>query len=377
MHFTDYPSFHSAFVGFAQYARRNGLSIGLQECIDSAILALEGIWLDRTLFKYGLSSLFCQSTEDLTLFDQLFQRFWMPRGSRITDKTRFKNKSNLIKQSQATVVMLGQGKSKKEVVTEEAKTTSGASRGEQLRYLDFSVLSQIQMEELDELIIRLLKEMKFRLKRRRKRATSGILHLQKTIRKSIQRGGALLDLAYQEKQKDRYRLLVLLDVSGSMDKYSFYLLRFLWALRSEFKHVEVFVFSTQLMRITDFLIKNRLDLVMNYIGKYVTHWSSGTKIGESFKQFNQRYAKRYLNGKTLTIILSDGLETGDVDEMHAELKKIKMRSKGLVWLNPLKGMSSYQPIQKGMSKALPLVDQFQSAHNLNSLLELEKILHHA
>ena len=104
------------------------------------------------------------------------------------------------------------------------------------------------------------------------------------------------------------------------------------------------------------------------------NWSSGTKIGECLLKFNELYAKRILNGKSMTIILSDGLDTGDTNQLAMQLKKIRMRTNRLVWLNPLKGMEGYEPIAKGMKAALPEVDTFRSAHNLDSLLELEKIL---
>ena len=166
----------------------------------------------------------------------------------------------------------------------------------------------------------------------------------------------------------------MLDVSGSMDKYSFYLLKFLWALKSNFTNIEVFAFSTILMRITDYVSDKEMAVALQMVSHYAKHWSSGTKIGECLMDFNDNYAKRYLNGKTMTIILSDGLDTGEPEVLETAIKQIKLRSKKLIWLNPLKGMKGYEPIQEGIKTVLPSLNHFGSAHNFNSLLELEKLL---
>ena len=172
----------------------------------------------------------------------------------------------------------------------------------------------------------------------------------------------------------KQRLIILLDVSGSMDKYSFFLLRFVVALRSHFEKIEAFIFSTKLVRITDYLHSKNLELTLSLLSQKADNWSSGTKIGECFKIFNAQYAKRVLNGHSTTIVLSDGLDTGGPELLAAELKKVKLRTRQLIWLNPLKGMQGYEPIQKGMSAALPEIDVFRPAHNLDSILELEKFL---
>ena len=158
------------------------------------------------------------------------------------------------------------------------------------------------------------------------------------------------------------------------DKYSFFLLRFIWALRSHFEQVEAFIFSTDLVRITEFLDHKDLENTLKVLTASVHNWSSGTQIGGCLKTFNDQYAKRVLSGKSTTIVLSDGLDTGEPGLLTTELNKIKRRTRRLIWLNPLKGMQGYEPTAKGMSAALPELDVFQSAHNLDSLLELEKYL---
>ena len=113
------------------------------------------------------------------------------------------------------------------------------------------------------------------------------------------------------------------------------------------------------------------------VSQHAKHWSSGTKIGECLTDFNDNYAKRYLNGKTMTIVLSDGLDTGEPAILDAAMQQIKLRTKKLIWLNPLKGMRGYEPIQMGMKAALPSLNHFGSAHNFESLLTIEKLLQDA
>ena len=374
MHYSQYNSFSSAFTGFTEVLRNAGFQAGLQSSKESVITALEGLWLDKDIFEYGLTAIFCTSEEEVEAFKVIFKRFWRRKGTRISDTRTYKNKKTVTKKGKSIAVMMGVGDNDQAQVKEEARNTSGANVAETIRSTDFSKLNAMQNDLLDELSEKLLKEMSMRLKRKKKKAKKGSIDIANSIRQNIQKGGNIFDLAMKNRKKDKYRLVILLDVSGSMDKYSFYLLKFIWTLRSHFKQIEAFAFSTKLMRITEYLGDQHMATSLALISRNVTHWSSGTQIGKCLDDFNERYAKKYLNGKTMTIILSDGLDTGEPEVLSNAIKRIKLKSKRLIWLNPLKGMEGYQPIQRGMAAALPTLDKFQSAHNLNSLLELENIL---
>lgn len=377
-HYTDYPSFTAAFVGFAQLAREQQLPVGIQDTQEAIVAALHDLWLDRQLFEYALRPIFCNDQDDYATFALLFNRFWREKGSRVRQKTDYKNQKKVQLAAKNIAVMLGIGDGQDVLTeTEEAKTTSGANAIEMVKKTDFSQLTRQQSDLLDELSEQLIREMSLRLKRKRKKAKKGRIDLANSLRKNLQYGGNLIKLEKKHPKKEKYRLLVLLDVSGSMDKYSFYLLKFLWALRAHFKEFEAFTFSTQLVRITDLLNENELTGALQAISSNVHHWSGGTKIGACLQQFIEQYSKRFLNGKTITIIMSDGLDTGAPEVLEAAAAQLKLRSKQLVWLNPLKGMEGYQPVQQGMQAALPAVSHFSSAHNLNSLLQLEKILSNA
>lgn len=376
-HYTDYQSFSEALVGFVQLARQEGFTTGIQCTKDTIVASLHQLWLDKDIFEYALAALFCKEEEERQVFSNLYKKYWRQKGTVIKDKTTHKNKHNLSVRKASTAVMLGTGSSELNESGEESKTTSGANTDETTKHTDFSLLTEQQALELDKLSEKLVREMSLRIKRKRKKSKKGTISISESIRRNIQNGGTIINLERRFKKKDKFRLLILLDVSGSMDKYSFYLLKFMWSLRSHFRQVEVFTFSTKLIRITDFISEKNMDLALSLVSYNARHWSSGTKIGESLQNFNEQYAKKYLNGNTITLILSDGLDTGEPEILETAIKNIKLRSKKLIWLNPLKGMKGYEPIQVGMKTALPSLNHFGSAHNFSSLLELENILSHA
>ena len=373
-HYSDYHSFSEAIIGFVQEARSYGFKTGIQCSHDAIATALEGIWLDKDQFEYALAALFCQDKEEREKFAILYNRFWRPKGTRINQRTKYHNQKRIQRKGTSVAVMLGKGKSENGKDAEESKNTSGANAKETLKRTDFTKLTAIQSELLDELAEKLVREMSLRIKRKRKKSKKGAIDIAGSIRKNVQNGGTLINLSHLQRKKQRYRLLVLLDVSGSMDKYSFYLLKFLWALKSHFKDFEAFAFSTKMMRITDLIAEKDMAYALQRVSLSANHWSSGTKIGDCLQSFNDQFAKRCLNGNTLTVILSDGLDTGEPEVLAEAIHKIKLRSKKLVWLNPLKGMAGYEPIQRGMQTAMPALNHFGSAHNFDSLLQLENLL---
>ncbi|MEL6720576.1 MAG: VWA domain-containing protein [Bacteroidota bacterium] len=373
LHHSNYNSLSEAFVAFGQAARENGLNVGIQESLEGLRAAENGLLANQIQFYYALKAIYCNAGEEVEVFDELFEWFWQKERNPYKSKTTYKNQSNLQKKGASSLVMLGKGKQEGE--GKESKNISGANEVKRLRKTDFSKLSEIESDWLEKIALKLWREMLLRLKRKMKQSsTKGIHDLRRIIRSSIAHGGDPIELKYKNRKPRKQRLIVLLDVSGSMDKYSFFLLRFVCMLRSYFEQVEAFLFSTHLVRITEYLDSKNLETTLRILSARADNWSSGTKIGECFKTFNEEHAKRILNGHSTVIVLSDGLDTGKPEDLAQELKKIKLRTRKLIWLNPLKGMQNYQPIQQGMSAALPELDIFQSAHNLDSILELENFL---
>jgi uncharacterized protein with von Willebrand factor type A (vWA) domain len=371
-------SLTESIVAFSQFVRAHGLNVGIQETQDALLASKLGIMGNRQIFRQALKSLFCNSPEEMLLFDQLFVLYWETNSIDLKSRKGEVNiQGSFNKKANSSVVMLGVGKSENQI-EEEAKNVSGANEVERLKKTDLSLLSVMDASQLEEIAKKFCKQMAARLRRRKKQSRAkGLIHMRRTIRKSIATGGEPVSLLYNLKKPKKQRLIVFLDISGSMDKYSFFLLRFICALKEHFRQLEAFVFSTSLKRISKGMQSRQLDTVLKNIADNLDHWSSGTRIGECLQTFNDQFGKRMLNGSPTVLVLSDGLDTGDVELLGNALQKIHAKSKRIIWLNPLKGMKDYKPLARGMQAAMPSIDDFRSAHNLESLLELENLLLHA
>ncbi len=372
--YRDYRDLTESIIGFADYARSSNLNVGIREAQEALKVAALGLISDKTLFRYALKSIFCSSADHPLLFDEIFSRYWDVPYEYKKSSVDIKSRINTQKPAIRSLVFMGKG-AVQEGKEEETSEVSGANPTEKLRKTDFSKVSDIDSTRLEKLAMNLWKQMSRRLKKKFRHSNSkGLIDIRKTIRSSIGLGGTMLELKLKDKKPNKNRLVILLDVSGSMDKYSFYLLRFILALRTHFQNIEGFIFSTKLIRITEYLRVKNLEHVLSQLSAGADNWSSGTKIGTCLQSFNELHAKRTLNRRSMTIILSDGLDTGAPELLSKELGKIKRRTRKLIWLNPLKGMQGYEPLARGMKAALPQIDVFRSAHSLESILELEKYL---
>jgi uncharacterized protein with von Willebrand factor type A (vWA) domain len=182
----------------------------------------------------------------------------------------------------------------------------------------------------------------------------------------------LIELRYRQRKRRKVRLVVLCDVSGSMDLYSRFLLQFLFALQNVFGRVETFTFATRLTRVTDHLRGRSYRQVLRRLTD-VRDWSGGTRIGECLAHFNREWA-HLVDRRTIVIVLSDGWDTGEPEALAGELARIRRRAGRLIWLNPLLGHPTYEPLTRGMAAALPLLDDFAPAHNLAALRDLARRL---
>jgi uncharacterized protein with von Willebrand factor type A (vWA) domain len=361
-------------VEFCRFAAEHGLPAGVKETLH-CLRAVEAVGIaDRAKVKYALRAILCSSKDDWDAFDDIFETFW---GRRIALAPRpdaeKQPKPRPPSEQRGPLELVGLAA---EGLAEEGegKAVTGATPFERLRRIDFSQISQNDLPELERLAMQLLRRMALRLSRRLKTGERrGPVDLRRTIHRNISRGGDPVYLSYKGKRKARARLVILLDVSGSMNAYSLFLARFAHALARHFRRVNTFLFSTRLQEVTAALRRDHLSQVLAELSQEATGWSGGTKIGESLHDFNQR-AGKLLSRDTLVLIFSDGWDTGEPEQMARELRAIRRRSRQIVWLNPLLGMKDYQPLTRGMSAALPHIDVFTAAHNLESLLALERLL---
>jgi hypothetical protein len=200
------------------------------------------------------------------------------------------------------------------------------------------------------------------------------LDLRQVMRSFTKYDGVPLKLAWKRRKIKPRPLVVLADISGSMEKYSRLLLQFCYSLTRGLTNVESFVFATRLSRITPQLRVKNIDRAINDASRQVIDWSGGTRIGESLRAFNRTWSRRVLRRGAIVLIISDGWERGDVSVLRREMRYLQHRCHRLIWLNPLLGQTDYRPLVEGMAAALPCVDDFLPAHNLQSLEELARHL---
>jgi uncharacterized protein with von Willebrand factor type A (vWA) domain len=367
----------TSIVEFCRFVRANGVDASTKEtlvCLQAAGVIPGG---DRQAFRFALRAILCSSVEDWGLFDDLFTAFWAAKpdpgpesGPRNPVRKRLEPPG--LRHEKGSQVLPGLGNGSEPEVEGEQSAFSGASAVERLRRVDFSQMPQGDLAELERVSLRLLRRMSYRVTRRlRLRTRQGSIDLRRTIRRSISRGGELIDLRYKGPKKERAKLVILLDVSDSMNAYSFFLLKFAYVLGKYSPEVKTFVFSTILVEVSNLLRTRRMADALRLLSQMTAGWSGGTKIGNSLRDFNKHYASAMLSPQTVFIVLSDGWDTGAPEELASELRKVKRRVAKLIWLNPLLGLEEYRPVTRGISAALPFIDVFAPAHNLQSLLALE------
>jgi uncharacterized protein with von Willebrand factor type A (vWA) domain len=360
-------------VQFCRFARDSGYPAAINETVNALQMAnVLGI-SDRTSLKAGLRAVICSSKEEWERFDEVFDEFWMAdqRPTQSVPVPPRKREEDKHGGFQDMLSSLGEPR---ETELDDSRITQGATAVDRLKKVDLSAVPLGDVEELERISLRLIRHMSMRLSRRLMAMTrSGQVDLRRTIRRSIGRGGEPFEISFKGRKQQRSRLVILLDISGSMNTYSIFLLKFAYVLQTHFPQVKTFVFSTRLEDITPALRghSHSLAQVLDALSERAAGWSGGTKIGESLREFNLLHARKVLTRDTVCIVLSDGWDTGDPEVLAQELATIKRRVRKLIWLNPLLGMTDYQPVTRGMSAALPWIDVFASAHNLESLLELE------
>jgi uncharacterized protein with von Willebrand factor type A (vWA) domain len=367
--------FTTSLIEFCRFARVRGLSAGIPQTLAAIAVTKSIADVDRQQFAFALRTALTSSKEEWDLFPELFDAFWnesRPEPKPVSGESR---EAKIRASKASSPALTGQSVGEAASAEDEGKAVSGASAERRIQKMDFTAVPQDDLASLEEISLRLFRKMSLRLSRRLKiRAFADRVDLRRTIRRSIPRGGDPIDLAFQGRKPQQNRLVIFLDVSGSMNSYSLFLVRFAYALQKYFKRVETFLFSTDVVEISDVLRTRDLRDGLRGLSQKAAGWAGGTKIGESLRDFNHRYGRKLLSRNTVFIILSDGWDTGEPEILAAELRRIRHRVKKLIWLNPLLGLKEYEPMTRGMIAALPYVDVFAPAHNLESLLALEKFL---
>jgi uncharacterized protein with von Willebrand factor type A (vWA) domain len=388
---------------FGRELRDAGLNLGSGQILNLVEAVGEIDCRRRDDFYHAARTTLVTSPEQIPVFDLAFARFWRKLANYLPPVERSVDQDDLDMPSPPGTTPDEQGDQKRQATGKEGKTkdrailavedtdTPDSSDGENmesppedvmvfsareaLRKKDFSQFSSEEIAEARRIIDSMTWRLGTRKTRRREKANHGeFIDYRRTLRNSLKHGGVPIDLR-RRTRKERMRPLVLIcDISGSMDRYSRLLLQFVHALEHGLDTVEVFVFGTRLTRITRELRKKNVDSAIEQVVNSVDDWSGGTRIGESIKTFNFKWSRRVLRSGATVVMISDGWDRGDPKLLAEEMARLQRSCRRLIWLNPLLGAPGYQPLTQGIRAALPFVDAFLPIHNLKSLEALADLL---
>ena len=375
----DTPDLLPRLAAFARLLHDAGLDAGPAR-LATATRALGEVDLrDQPSFRDSLRACFVSRKEELPIFEAAFDIFWVPPDPRIrAGAIPGRSRALPLAPDRARAWLQALGLNRSQVPREVDEDgvpphSSGYSPEELLRSKDFEDLTWLETEQVKHLLQQAPWRIAERRTRRLRPASRGQVDLRRTSRHAIRSSGELIRLLHRQRRLRRRPLVLLCDVSGSMERYSRLLLIFAHAVARR-EDVETFVFSTRLTRITRMLRRRDIDRALAEVGRSVHDFSGGTRIGQAIAEFNRRWARRVLGHGAVVIIVSDGWDRGDPELLAAELGRLRRMSHRLIWLNPLLGSQGYEPITRGMAAALPHTDDFLAAHNVQALDELGELL---
>jgi uncharacterized protein len=388
-------------IRFGRVLRRAGVNVTSPQVMDF-VQSIEHIDIgNRATFREAGRACFVTTKDELPVFDRVFESFWRPKAEYADERgdmgddvqpgmegdpdldssegeegdddaeqaggERTKSRTELVDSQELD----GEG----EEDDGDADDVLSFSASEVLREKDFADLTEDELQQTR----RFMESLEWRIGRRRSRRRVSsrkgrFWDPRKTMRKSLQTGGIPMQISRRKTKTKPRQLVVICDVSGSMDRYSRILLQFVYAIEQGMANVESFVFGTRLTRITRMLRNRSIDSAMERVAEQVHDWSGGTRIGQSLQAFNTTWARRVLRNGAVVLIISDGWDRGDPELLGQEMARLQRSSYRMIWLNPLLGSPRYEPLTRGMQAAIPYIDDFMPVHNLASLEALAKHL---
>jgi len=358
-------------VMFARRLRAEGLTVptGSVALFVEALDAVDPLDGDNVYWAARL--VLVKRPEDIDAFDRSFASFWLGRTEDSAPGAETVDEGVAVDGAEPTAATF----------TAERPSTDSAvvlySPVEVLRRKDFGDYTAADFVEAQMLMARLRATTSMRRSRRRRHAKGRrgrAPDIRATVRDALRTGGEPIRRAWYEPSLQPRKLVLLCDVSGSMDRYSHALLRFMHAAIAGRRRVEAFAMGTRLTRLTRELSSRDPDHALERAGVTVADWSGGTRLGDGLRAYNDGWGMRGMSRGAVVVILSDGWERGEptvVAEQMARLSRVAYR---VVWVNPLKASPDYAPLARGMAAALPYVDEFVEGHNLNALEELAEIV---
>ena len=360
---------------FGRILRRAGVDVHPGRMLD-VVEALGHVNLGaRDEVYHTCRALLVHRHEQLPVFDRAFAAFWREHAEKLTGTGSRSNPSRVSVVAIEDVLQpddpaaSGPDQPPGDSSSRERGVKTWSDRGG-LADKDFAAFTASELAEADAALTRLVWTPGERRTRRWVRGRGPRIDLRRAIGESLRTGGEIVNLPRRARRVHPRPLVLLCDVSGSMERYSRLLLHFAHAVTRRHQRVEAFLFSTQLTRITKQLHTPRADHALAAVSRSVPDWSGGTRIGGSVREFHRRWGRRVLNGGPVVLLISDGWDRGEPEELRDQIARLQRSCHRLVWLNPLIGTADYAPLTRGLQAALPYVDDFLPARTLSNLADL-------
>ena len=315
-------------------------------------------WLNEDDFRLALRTNLVSNREDEICFDRIFHDYW--HGSSEENEDYKPWQPELIRGEKQHGEVRGHEKMLMDSEQFGAEEVS--------RELNLAARWDEAAPPLDQVIRALAKRLATRPSRRQQQAPNGRkIDLRRSVRRNLRHGMDMLDLARVKRRTRKTRIVLLSDVSGSMDAFNPFLLQLMLGLQQELKNSRTLVFSTKLTEITSLLRRSSVQQTLTEIGTTVQHWSGGTDIGNALAKLNRGILREGSSRSTVAIIISDGYDNGVTEQIEHEMRVMRRRVRKIVWINPMYGATTFEVRATGMKAALPFVDHFLPAFNAKSL----------
>lgn len=359
----------SSIVGFARALRAAGIGVGSGQ-VEAFARAFE--WLDpcsrSSVRDAARATMLCRH-EDAALFERVFEAFWLGADPRRGAAAKMPLAPRHRAQERPALAMLLSERARADDPERTVRDRSLAQgQDEVLGRKDFSLMTPLELDAIRRLFAQRRWQLTLRVTRRKVAHGAGEeLDLRRLCARAARTGGVALKLPRRTAKIKQRPLVILADISGSMELYTRVLLQFMHVLRRRLADVETFVFATRLTRITAELSLENVDHALDQVAASVVDFASGTRIADSLHAFNTQWAGRLLGRGAVVIVMSDGWERGSAEQLNQEMRRLRQRCYRLVWLNPRLGRTDYLPRVEGMAAALAHVDDFLSCHDMQSL----------
>ncbi len=368
-------------VHFVRILRAAGLPVGPARVLD-ALAAVQSVGIDqRTDFRAALSSVLVSRRDHLPLFDQAFDVFW--RDPKLLERMiaallpkvhgRLGDVQTPQMPARLAQALIQSPKRPDHSETREIEFDAAFtfSAREVLQKKDFATMTAVELIEVRKMLSQLkLPLPEIAVRRTRAAARGRAVDLRATMRGMVGAAGAVAPLRYRARRRRTPPLVVLCDISGSMDRYARMLLHFLHAITNDRHRVHALVFGTRLTNITRHLKHRDVDVALARVTAAVADWAGGTRIGASLEEFNRRWSRRLLGQSAVVLLISDGLDADAGHGLDFEMERLAKSCARLVWLNPLLRYTGFEARPAGIRAMLPHVDDFLPVHNLASLMDL-------